>query len=214
MLTLPCILAGCTTATDQRQEFSSSSLGLIFFGTVRVVYLAKSGLGGETFYDLVPQAYFDERAQFPPGIPGPETLLFRVLGAASGALFKDIETSVSQSKCIYIVKTEDAEISQFVRQNVLNAYDENRPIIVSNDFLGDENDFGDDTLDSFSQSASQPEPPKVPEIRKYISVGQTCNSDLIPGKDVIMTLNNEEATIHPIDTETTRIKEEVTADIN
>jgi len=79
------------------------------------------------------------------------------------------------------------------------------------------NTFDDDpdTLTEAERSRFDPEPMPAgltPELRKHITLAQSCNPALGPMTEVLMTVNELEATIHPLDDTTRSLQQELESD--
>ena len=227
--------AGCSSAVDDRQLTTSSRPGIIFFGEVRTVYIARSDLGGgNVVYANVPGAYFDYLAERRPGAGGfpsetadtERVARYRALSVLFGAIGLDVETALTNQRCVYVVRTEDGDVTRSVRRRVLDVYDdEDRrtpdyyglggPFAYPGGYPGDVDAIGEDDPFAPPGAVGFPAPPPAPAVperddgdalrRQHLTLAQTCNERLAVGTRVVVSLTEDGATIHPTTAELSEV---------
>lgn len=191
------LTGACSTTLDTRQEVSSSSPGIILFGSVGSVYLAKQESFRERLYGNLPNDFANNAASITNNQR--RAARIRSLGVLFSAIGMDVESLIASYMCIYIVKTESLDIVRSIRRNSLRDFN-----IDSN------NDIIDLSLPS--TNANFPEQPNLPvesttsPLDSYLSIAQTCDATMKAGVDVLISINENGATLHQLTPEMNALK--------
>jgi len=212
LLLLPIIfsLFACSGGKDNRQTVSSSNLGVIFFAKIKTIYQAK-GESTDPVYNGVFNGYTSQRGDNLSPLKGAQYVLREAIGSAIGV---DIERRIAATRCIYIIKIKDKDISRFVETTVLNGFESGFDSDEESEEDSDEdsrrgNNVLQQEFENFERALRQRNTDQYLEsndstrteekrIRKYINVAQSCDKRLAPNLDVMLTLNEDGATIHPL----------------
>lgn len=170
---------GCSTKLDPRPEIDTSAPGVMFFGEVHSIHGAKRGFSSaRASYGQLSGELLNESANY-SGSKSNFSIatLKRSLGFIANVIGIDIEQKVNTSVCLYVIKTADKDILDYLKQQNLGLY-------INND-VEDEEQANVNKKITYSD-----------KIRKYFTMAQNCNPNIKPNDSVMMSINFGGTTIH------------------
>lgn len=215
-LVLASLMCSCSSVLDNRQIVGNNNLGVIFFADIVSVYSARTEGTGFPHYQSTAEAIsdFELQKRFNYDTPFRDYRIDAVRSAI-GALVGDIETKLAKSKCLYIIRSSDKNVTQSVSNEVLTFFGEDKGIdrlIRSGKFLTaeEERNLGPEEEKEYTELLYNADTDDSTRqvINEHLTVAQSCDIRLIPGEKVFLTVSSGGATIHPLDDRLKAVRQE------
>ena len=178
---------GCSTALDKRPIVTGSEYSIPFEGVLVDVLKARTEGFAPSIYAETAGAAAEYRYR------AADPFLSSFFAALARAFEGDAEGYLANTRCIYIVRPNDADFAESVRNNAL---------------FSAEDEFLDDELFDLSREQQQAlqrqkalqaglQNSQSDSLKELVSLAQACNPDLKIGSPVLMTFSEGGGTISP-----------------
>ncbi len=184
---LAALTAGCSTALDKRPIVVGSEYSIPFEGILVDVLEARTEGFSQSIYAETAGAAADY------GYRAADSFLSSFFATLARAITGDTEGYLANTRCIYIVRPNDADFAESVRNSAL--------------FSGDDEFFEDDLLDLSLEQQQALQRQKALQaslqnsqsdsLKELVSLSQACNPYLKIGSPVLMTVSVSGGTISP-----------------
>ena len=184
---LTALTTGCSTALDKRPIVVGSEYSIPFEGVLVDVLKARTEGFAPSIYSETAGAAAEYRYRTA------DPFLSSFFAALARAFEGDAEGYLANTRCIYIVRPNDADFAESVRNSAL--------------FSGGDEFFEDDLFDLSREQQQALQRQKALQaglqnsqsdsLKELVSLAQACNPDLKIGSPVLMTVSESGGTISP-----------------
>jgi len=201
------LLGACSQVSDQRQVVQGPSFGLSGYGKVVEVLVAQDGnsFGPQRFERVSENGGFLATAVSVSADNELVSFISAFVGSLAAAIVGEAESKAREKRCLYFIELEDENIKSSLQSNILisSGFQGPNPLQVDPGYIltpdGDLLMESDATAEQINWYFEQIQNQKTTNASSDAPVvlPQSCDPDILPGSDVLVTFFNWGGTIHP-----------------